>query len=46
MRPVQRKGTMKKIAAFAVAFAASIILFLALDIALLRLQGLSFIFKG
>ena len=37
---------MKKTIAFALAFAASSLAFLALDIALLYLQGLSFIFKG
>lgn len=37
---------MKKIMAFAITFAASALAFLALDIAFLSLQGLSFIFKG
>ncbi len=37
---------MKKTVAFAITFAASAFAFLALDIALLSLQGLSFIFKG
>jgi len=37
---------MKKTMAFALAFAASSLVLLALDIALLYFQGLSFIFKG
>ena len=43
---IQGEVVMKKTMSFALAFAASILAFLALDIALLYLQGLSFIFKG
>lgn len=41
-----RRGIMKKTVSFVVVFVASALAFLALDVAFLSLQGLSFIFKG